>query len=295
MKIIVAEDDPVTQLLISETLKKWGYEVLIAQDGLEVLNLLKEHNDVQLFLLDWQMPELDGIKLCHHLKNRKGNDFCYIVILTTKKTTVNLVQALESGADDFISKPFYPEELKVRLKVGCRIIESENNLLFQAQHDPLTNTLNHRAIVDLLGQLWSRSVRDKSDLAVLMLDIDFFKRINDTHGHQAGDFALKHFCRLVKMELRPYDSFGRYGGEEFTICLPATDADQAISAAQRIRKRIENTPVEMEKLRFNMTVSIGVATFSENQHSYKELLLHADKAVYAAKRNGRNCVVYEAS
>ncbi|GAA0858404.1 diguanylate cyclase [Aliiglaciecola litoralis] len=292
MKVIVAEDDPVTQLLISETLKRWDYHVLVAKNGLEVLALLAEHGDVQLFLLDWQMPELDGIELCKKLKTSRGTSCCYIIMLTSKKATENIVQALDSGADDFISKPFSPEELKVRLKVGCRIIETENSLLHQAHHDGLTNTLNHRAIVDVLSQLWSRSVRDKSSLAVLMLDIDYFKRINDSYGHQVGDYALKHFCKLVKQELRPYDSLGRYGGEEFAVCLPSTEADEAMIVAQRIRTCVESHPVEYDGLNFTMTVSIGVSVFSENQQSYKELLLDADRAVYDAKSKGRNAVVF---
>ena len=291
MKIIVAEDDPVTQLLISETLKKWDYEVLTAQNGIEVLSLLNTHSDVQLFLLDWQMPELDGITLCQRLKTTTIVKSSYIIILTSKKATGNVVQALEAGADDFISKPFSPEELQVRLKVGCRIISTENKLLFQAQHDPLTNILNHRAIVDVLSQLWERSKRDLSALSVLMLDLDYFKRINDTHGHQAGDYALQHFCMLVNKALRPYDSFGRYGGEEFTICLPATEVDDAIVVAERIRASVESSPVEFEGACFNMTVSIGVALFSENQTSYKQILLGADSAAYTAKEQGRNRVV----
>lgn len=293
MKIIVAEDDPVTLLLIIETLRKWDYEVLAAKNGLEVLDLLDKHIDVQLFLLDWQMPELDGITLCQRLKTSNRVDCSYITILTSKKHTSNVVEALEAGADDFISKPFSPEELQVRLKVGCRIIETENKLLFQAQHDPLTNILNHRAIVDVLSQLWERSKRDSSPLAVLMLDLDYFKRVNDSYGHQAGDYTLKHFCSLVKRELRPYDSFGRYGGEEFTICLPATDADQAIVVAQRIRARIESSPIEYDGLCFGLTVSIGVAHFSENQTSYKQVLLNADRAAYSAKEQGRNKVVID--
>jgi two-component system chemotaxis response regulator CheY len=292
MKVIVADDDSVIQLLISESLKKWGYTVLTATNGLEVVDLLILHGDVQLFLLDWQMPELDGLELCRILKAKKGLNCCYIIILTSKKTTENIVQALESGADDFISKPFSPDELKVRLKVGCRIIDNENSLLHQAQHDPLTNVLNHRAIIDVLSQLWSRSARDHSPLAVLMLDIDYFKRINDSYGHQVGDYALKHFCRLVKQELRPYDSLGRYGGEEFTICLPATNADEAVNVAERIRACIENNPIEYDGMCFSITVSIGVSIFCEHQKSYKEVLLNADKAAYAAKGKGRNCVVF---
>ncbi len=291
MKVIVAEDDPVTLLLIKNKLEKWGYQVIEAQNGAQVLELIELHPDVQLFLLDWQMPELDGISLCMHLKNKKSIEASYIIILTSKKSTENLVLALESGADDFISKPFAPEELKVRLKVGSRVISTENKLLHQASHDPLTNTLNHRAIIDELAKLWALADRKKSPLALLMLDLDHFKRINDSYGHQAGDFALKNFCQLVKTELRPYDHFGRYGGEEFTICLPSADADQAMSVAERIRLKLESTPMEYDGLCFAVTVSIGISLYSENQKSPKELLLIADRAAYQAKTEGRNRVV----
>ncbi len=291
MKVIVAEDDPVTLMLIKDKLTKWGYQVIEAENGRQVLELLEEHPDVQLFLFDWQMPELDGISLCVALKNKKSIAASYIIILTSKKTTENLVLALESGADDFISKPFAPDELKVRLKAGSRVINTENQLLHQATHDPLTNVLNHRAIIDELAKLWALADRKKSSLALLMLDLDHFKKVNDSYGHQAGDFALKTFCQLVKTELRPYDYFGRYGGEEFTICLPSADADQAMSVAERIRSRLESRPMEYDGLCFPITVSIGIALHSENQKSPKELLMSADKAAYEAKSKGRNQVV----
>lgn len=293
MKVIVAEDDAVTLMLIKEKLSGWGYTVVTASNGLEVLELLEQHNDAMLFLIDWQMPELDGIDLCIKLKNKRSLEISYVIILTSKSKTDNIVTALESGADDFIAKPFSPDELRVRLKVGQRVIESESKLLHQAKHDPLTNVLNHRAIIDDLSNLWARSKRDQSNLSVLMMDIDYFKKINDNYGHQAGDYALKQFCKLVKSEVRPYDQFGRYGGEEFTVCLPASDAKQAVAIAERIRKRVENTLVEYDGMCFSMTVSIGISTFSESQQSYKEMLLGADKAAYKAKKKGRNCVVCE--
>jgi two-component system, cell cycle response regulator len=291
VKVIVAEDDPVTLMLINDKLTKWGYQVIEAENGARVLQLIEEHPDVQLFLVDWQMPELDGISLCIHLKNKKSIEASYIIILTSKKSTENLVLALESGADDFISKPFAPDELKVRLKAGMRVINTENQLLHQATHDPLTNVLNHRAIIDELAKLWALSNRKKSPLALLMLDLDHFKKVNDSYGHQAGDYALKNFCQLVKKELRPYDYFGRYGGEEFTICLPSADADQAMAVAERIRSRLESKSLEYDGLCFSITVSIGVALYSENQKSQKELLMSADKAAYEAKSLGRNQVV----
>jgi two-component system, cell cycle response regulator len=290
VKVIVAEDDPISRMLISEKLTNWGYEVIEAENGAQVIELVEVHHDAQLFVVDWQMPELDGIGLCMHLKGRVLLESSYIIVLTSKKKTNNIVMALESGADDFISKPFAPEELKVRLKVGQRIISTENSLLYQATHDPLTNVLNHRAIIDELAKQWALADRKKTALAVMMLDIDHFKRVNDNYGHQAGDHALKSFCLLVKKELRPYDYFGRYGGEEFTVLLPSTDADQALAAAERIRMRVESSPLEYDGYCFCITVSIGVAVFNENQSSQKELLMAADKAAYKAKSLGRNQV-----
>ncbi|MFQ3251198.1 MAG: two-component system cell cycle response regulator [Glaciecola sp.] len=295
MKVIVAEDDRVTALLIEQQLKSWDYTVLLATNGQEALHLIKSNPDTCLFLLDWQMPEIDGIELCKLMKTNRLVESCYVIILTGKSAPDSVVIALDSGADDFITKPFVPEELRARLKVGQRVVDSEAKLMHQATHDPLTDVLNHRAINSELSNLWERSRRDNSELAVMMLDIDHFKKINDTYGHQAGDFALKQFCKMVASQIRPYDAFGRYGGEEFVLCLPSADPDQAMKIAERIRVRVNTTPLTYDGLSFSITVSIGVAMFSENYSSHDGLLMSADKAAYQAKSNGRNCVVYAES
>lgn len=290
MKVIIAEDDPVTNLLITDKLNTWGFEAISVNNGEEVLELVKNNSDVQLYLFDWQMPKLDGISLCKKLKNDVNLKGCYIIILTSRKKTEHLVTALKAGADDFISKPFVPEELKVRLKVGQRLLENENKLFHQAQRDPLTQIYNHITIIESIEKQWHRSNRDGTSLSVVMLDLDFFKKINDTYGHQAGDATLIKFCDTVKSTLRPYDLFGRYGGEEFTLCLPSTDSDQALVVAERIRTKVETTLVEFENDVIRMTVSIGVTLNSENFGSHLELLRAADKALYLAKKQGRNRV-----
>lgn len=291
MEILIADDDPVTRLVLTETLKDWGYTVVEAEDGDIAIRIATEYRNIQLMLIDWTMPGKDGLAVCQELK-QDPDRFCYIIMLTGKTGTENLVEAMNAGADDFISKPFSPDELHVRLRAGRRIIEQERKISFYAQHDPLTGVWNRRMILHFFTTQWSRSCRENSTLAVLMLDIDHFKQVNDTHGHQAGDEALKFFCATILKTIRPYDYLGRYGGEEFMVLMPVTSAEVAEQIAERIRCTLQSSPLSLANgATLKLTVSIGVTTRHADDASHEDAFKRADEAVYDAKRQGRNRVV----
>lgn len=291
MKVLIAEDEPISRLLTSEKLKSWGYSVIEVENGKEVIESIERQPDIQLCILDWEMPEIDGLELCSRLREIDRAGSFYIIILTSKHKASYMIEALDKGADDFISKPFVPEELRVRLQVGARILKKENQLIHAAESDPLTGILNRKAFLLELDKIWALTKRQKQPFAILMLDIDHFKQVNDKFGHIAGDQVLKQFCELVKQQIRQYDCFARYGGEEFVLFLPDTDVDQCERIAERIRATTESKLFTYDGEHVSMTVSIGASIYYENYLSAQEMLKAADKAAYEAKQAGRNKVV----
>src|SRR5262245_24684564 len=188
------------------------------------------------------MPEMDGVEVCGKVRERTNSPYVYILLLSAKSQREDLVKGMESGADDYITKPFDANELKVRLRAGRRILDLQTQLMNaqealrdQASRDPLTGIWNRTAIFDAVHRELVRADREGTQLAVVMMDIDHFKQLNDTHGHQAGDAVLREFTRRIAASLRPYDSVGRYGGEEFLVALPGCDQDSAVRHAERLR------------------------------------------------------------
>lgn len=291
MKVLVADDDPVTVLLLTDTLAGWGYEVVQAENGAEAWSALNHDKSIRLVIADWSMPELDGIALCQKLKADTERLY-YVIMLTSKTGTDNLVKGIEAGADDFISKPFFPEELRVRLRAGVRILEQESKLQFFANHDELTGIYNRRMILSQLEKEWQRSEREQIRLLVMLMDLDKFKSFNDQYGHDIGDRVLQHFCEIVNHTIRPYDSFGRYGGEEFLVLMPLSSDAEWFQAAERVRRAVAETPLKTsEHGDLSITVSIGVAEKDSNCLRLEHLIDKADKAMYAAKRQGGNRLV----
>lgn len=290
MKVLVAEDDAVNQMLLTGILTDWGYEVLSARDGLQALQLAEDNPELQLFIVDWSMPWLDGVEFCK--KVEKSGRFAYFIMVSGRSGTTNLVSAMEQGVDDFIPKPFIAEELRVRLRVGKRIIEQERQLSYLAHYDELTGVWNRRMLMQFLESEWCRARRDQTQFAVMFCDLDKFKKINDGYGHGVGDKVLQQFCKVVKQQLRPYDSFGRYGGEEFLVVLPNTGADAAEIVAERIRQVIaaQALPVSPQQS-VTYSVSVGFTVRSEEDTEYSALIQRADAATYDAKAQGRNRVV----
>lgn len=291
MEIIVADDEPLTRLLLEESLLSWGYSVYAVENGEQVLALLKEKPDIQLLLIDWSMPGMNGIELCRQIK-ANSSLVKYVVMLTGKSGTDCLVQAMEAGADDFLTKPFIPEELKVRIRAGCRIIEQERQLQSYANIDAMTGIWNRRMILCHLESELARAKREQSNLAVCIMDLDHFKKINDTYGHQTGDDVLQYFTQIVKKQMRPYDYFGRYGGEEFLLIIPKQPQSDSLCVVERIKSAVSNATLQRDNLPpIQFTVSIGVTIANQYDTNIEEVIKRADMAAYKAKHSGRNTIV----
>jgi len=298
MRILIADDEIMSRRLLQKTLERAGYEVTAVENGRQAADQLCPANGPRLALLDWVMPELDGPGVCREVRSRKEQSYVYMVLLTSKESKQDIVTGLESGADDYLTKPFDPEELKARLRTGLRILDLEDRLIeareemrFQATHDALTALWNRGVMMDLLGRELARSRRENVCTAILMCDLDHFKSVNDTYGHLAGDDVLKETAKRLLASVRSYDFVGRHGGEEFLVVLNNCNPLFALARAEEIRKAISRKPIPSSSGPVPVTMSLGLLLSQEwGCRPVEELLHEADVALYAAKAAGRNCV-----
>lgn len=297
MKILIADDSEMTRMILQGRLTQWGYEIISARDGYEAWNILKKKGSPRIILLDWMMPNMNGIDLCRKIRQHIKEPYIYIILLTAKKGKQDFIEAMDAGADDFISKPFDPHILKVRLRAGKRIINLQNELItareklrIQATHDSLTQLCNRAELMNMMARELSRSRRDNSSIGILMIDIDFFKSINDTHGHLVGDEILIKLADQMRQCTRRYDTIGRYGGEEFIIVLPQCGESEVHCVAERLRQTVCNDDYETQEGPVHVSISLGATwvTPSEQKCDEVNLIKVADQALYAAKHQGRN-------
>lgn len=306
MKVLIAEDENISRMVLAKALVNHGYEVLQAHDGKEAWDIFqKEKEDIYIAILDWQMPKMDGIELCQRIKDASISHYVYVIFLTGKKDIDSIVEGLETGADDYLPKPFDRRELLSRLKVGLRLIEFEKalreaneKLHTLAITDGLTGISNRRAIFERLRGEIFRAGRENSTFCLIMLDIDHFKKVNDTYGHGAGDKVLVEIVNRIKSELRPHDDIGRYGGEEFLVGISKADSKISRIIAERLRKCICERPFQVEDRKIDVSISLGVVDFMPSKdHDINDLLegmiKAADIALYKAKEAGRNRVAYD--
>jgi two-component system cell cycle response regulator len=296
MKILIAEDDLTSRAMLAGVLKKWGHEVVTTVNGAEAWQALQHPDAPRLVLLDWNMPELDGVEVCRRLRQVPTLDPPFVILLTGRSEKDDIVRGLDSGANDYILKPYDSQELRARIGVGQRMLELQASLLeardaleHQAMHDGLTGILNRRAILERLEEELARAAREQRVLTVGMCDIDHFKRVNDTWGHQVGDEVLCGFSKRIREQLRPYDLLGRYGGEEFLV-LAFGGAPGAPALFRRLQEQVAAHPFPTQGGALPVTVSIGVADSRLTQDPQK-LVAAADQALYRAKAEGRNRVV----
>ncbi len=298
MKILVADDDAVTRKLLKAGLTRWGYEVILCSDGAKAWQVLQEETAPNLLLVDWVMPGMDGVELCRRVRTLARQPYVYIILLTGRGTKEDVVVGLEAGADDYLTKPFEPNELKVRLRAGARIVQLQEDLTsalqeskFEASHDPLTQIWNRAGIMGIIEKELARARREGTYLGVVIADIDHFKRVNDRFGHLAGDAVLREVARRVSKSVRIHDSVGRYGGEEFLVCLPRCNVKDAASMAERLRLAVGGESIASPEGLFDVTISLGVASTEQGMNrSVESLVRSADTALYRAKNNGRNRV-----
>jgi diguanylate cyclase (GGDEF)-like protein len=286
--------------LLQATLEGWGYEVIAANDGGEAWQALQATDAPKLAILDWIMPVFTGPEVCKLVRQQRQGAYTYIILLTSKSMREDIVEGMGAGADDYVVKPFDKHELEVRLRAGRRIIELQTELLQaqealrdQATRDGLTRCWNRASILGILDQEAARASRAGQSLGVVMVDLDHFKAINDTHGHAAGDEALREAVRRMGATIRPYDALGRMGGEEFLVVLPGCDASGVLKHAERLRHVIADTSMDLCGVPVDVTASFGVSAVPAGAHIPTDRIVKAaDDALYESKRTGRNRVLY---
>ncbi len=297
MRILIADDEPVSLRMLEKTLQRAGYQVTAVRDGRAAIEELCKPEGPRLALLDWMMPEFDGPAVCQQVRRKRGERHVHLVLLTSRNSKQDVVSGLESGADDYLIKPFDPDELKARLHTGLRILQLEDNLveareemLYKATHDSLTSLLNRGTIVELLTHELTRTRRENGCTIAVLGDLDHFKLVNDTHGHMVGDEVLREVARRLLSSVRSYDFVGRYGGEEFLLVINNCDTTKSLERAEEIRAAVCRSPIATSRGPLSVTVSIGViASRGRNLETVEEFLCEVDRALYTAKSGGRNC------
>lgn len=308
MKILIIDDERTSLLILRRQLEKWGHEVVAASSGREGLDLLRHDGDISMLVTDWIMAGVDGLEVCREARRMHRKRFLPIMMLTALNDTQDLVQALNAGADAFLSKPINAAELQAELRVMERVLDLENRLAAQiraleearaeiqqmAETDDLTRLPNRRSTLKRMRDEIKRAQRYRQPLSIVLLDLDHFKSVNDTHGHPAGDTVLKQTAQILQEAIRETDFFGRYGGEEFLGILAQTDLLGAGVIAERLRRAIEGASfAKGEGESLHMTASLGAATWRHGQDTEERLIGRADDALYRAKEAGRNQVRLE--
>lgn len=294
-KILIAEDDLITARILNKHLTEWGFQVFQEKNGEDAWSTLDNH-DIQLAILDWMMPKLNGLQLCRKIRQQKSDPYTYLILLTARTSTDDIVEGLNSGADDYITKPVEPAELRARLQTGKRIIELENrNKKLQrkleklAREDSLTGFLNKKNIHLRLEEELSRANRESLPVSALLLDIDKFKEINDKHGHHIGDQVLREISRRLRLAIRKHDQIGRFGGDEILVLLWHTDSESLRIVADRLCGCVSGEPIPTDAGPLEVSVSVGGASSDDRFSVSADTLLQlSDQALYSAKYKGRN-------
>lgn len=298
MRILIAEDDHTSRTVLAGVLKKKGHEVVVTVNGAEAWQVLQQSDAPRLVILDWIMPEMDGLEVLRLIRSLKTDRLLYVIMLTSKSEKANIIAGLDAGANDYLAKPFDAGELHARIEVGRRMVEMQDALsesrailAHQATHDLLTGLLNRRAILDRLHEELVRARRYGDVLAVGMIDIDHFKQVNDTYGHQAGDDVLCGFVQILSKSFREYDAIGRIGGEEFLVIAPIRPGTDCRSVFSRVLLHVAESKIPTRSGLLTVTMSIGVTT-ATLENSVDEILEAADTALYQAKNEGRNRISF---
>jgi diguanylate cyclase (GGDEF)-like protein len=294
-KLLVVDNSAAAREELTRLLKRQGHSVRNASNGMEALRLLDRHPEVELILCDLMMPVLDGMGVLKTLAARGELRRHPVMILSALDEMQRVVECLAAGAMDFVRKPFYPEEMVLRVRNALALTRTLNNLSSLAHRDPLTGLYNHRVFVETLQRELSRGQRSGTPVGLLFADLDHFKLVNDQYGHLVGDEVLKEFARRARDVARRSDLVARYGGEEFTLLAPEADPGGLAIMAERLRLAMER-PCRTSKEKVTVTVSIGGAVYdpaSQAEPNHNRLLARADAALYRAKNAGRNQVVVE--
>ncbi len=297
MKILIVEDEPIFRRMVKKYLLEAGYDIVEAEDGQSAWELF-QREPFHLVITDWMMPGLNGPELVQKIRTSGQKNYTYIIMLTAMDDKDNIVLGLESGADEYLTKPFNSRELIARVASGMRILRLEEQLMqahqqmeILAMRDGLTGLLNRRAIDEYAEAEFNMTGRKERALSIIMLDIDHFKNVNDRFGHKFGDHTLQQAAKILKEDLRTYDRVGRWGGEEFILILPDTQLKDAATIAERLRVRMAEMKMSLENGEsFSIHISLGAACATGQFPSLVKLIDAADQALYQAKQTGRNRV-----
>jgi diguanylate cyclase (GGDEF)-like protein len=291
MKLLIADDDATNLALLEMTLQDLGHEVVVARDGAEAWSLMQADEAPPLAILDWIMPGLAGTEICRKLRERRTRPYPYLIMLTAKDDMDDLVECIDAGADDFLRKPFDPRELRARVTAGERVLALQEELRTRAMVDELTGLLNRATILERLQRQIDCDTRNGGITSIVLIDLDNFKHINDSHGHPVGDEVLRHATNALTGTVRSCDELGRYGGEEFLVVLAGCNLRSGLRVAERMRVALSAPLFETSAGVVQVSASFGVASIEGRGHvTTADLVSQADAALYRAKRAGRNRV-----
>ncbi|MCK4502546.1 MAG: diguanylate cyclase [Desulfuromonadales bacterium] len=283
-KILVVDDSSVIRRLISKLLQIHHFQVITAENGIQALSMLEQHPDIKLVLTDYNMPEMDGFELTRKLRRKHSQTNLVIIGLSTQGDQYTAAKFIKHGANDFISKPFHAEEFYCRINLNVDTLENIRLIRESSYRDYLTGLHNRRYFFEHAPALHQQ----EKALCVAMLDIDFFKKVNDQYGHDVGDITLKYISAALQNALPEAKLIARFGGEEFCVVLQGVEPAEAQQCFELARKDIENTAIPLADGSFNVTISIGLCT--DKGSSIEEMINLADEQLYRAKEQGRNCV-----
>jgi diguanylate cyclase (GGDEF)-like protein len=295
--VLIADDDIVASTLAKGLLESWGFEVMVARDGEEAISILSQPTDApRIAIVDWSMPGCSGLEVCRRVRLNAERGYTYLIMATARGERKDILEGLSAGADDYLVKPILAAELRARIEIGKRIVNLQEQLLsalasarYEASHDSLTGLWNRGAVIDQFSTLLARCEREGGQIGLLLADIDHFKRLNDTYGHQGGDVVLRHVARLLRCAVRVYDIVGRYGGDEFLIVAPACDLYDVTQLGERMCDIISKSPAELNGAMAKVSISVGALNVLSCSLGHESRLIDAaDAVLYQAKNEGRN-------
>jgi diguanylate cyclase (GGDEF)-like protein len=289
-KVLVVDDSVVFRKQMSSLLENLFFKVISVAHGEEAIGMLQTHQDISLVLTDYNMPVMNGLELTKEIrKSRDKNDLAIIAISSNNEDDITAL-FLKNGANDYINKPFLKEEFSCRINNSIEALENIQLITHHANRDFLTGLYNRRHFFETMNDFMTKEEEMHEQFAVGMIDIDFFKKVNDNYGHDTGDKAIIHLANILSSDTGHMDIIARFGGEEFCVVLKNINQFSAFDIFERLRKKVENSSVcstKGEEIRF--TISIGVAIYHEG--TLEDTIDQADMKLYQAKHNGRNQVV----
>lgn len=298
LKVLIADDDSASSILLKKMLLRWGFDIVTAFDGADAWRILQEENPPQMAILDWMMPEMDGLEICRRLrdKEKSGDQYTYVIILTSMSEKQDIVAGMDAGADDYIVKPFDKEEMRARLRAGQRIIDlqtalrvANKRLMIMSRLDPLTGALTRNAISDDLDLAMYRAARENKTLSISLLDLDDLKAVNDRYGRNIGDLILQDSVRRINASIRRTDYFGRYGGDEFLIIMLGNSIEKSMVVCQRIKKAISEKNVLVDGYSIPVTASQSLVVW-DGKAGVEELIVSATRTLMDTTAKGANRV-----